>query len=144
MTVLRSTGTYAEIVEHNRAYCAQLYRSRLPFLILTLGVAGVFLVGSFFLLPWFTVNAILGPSNFLGLTIATNGVPIGGASNGTVSIASFDTFSFPLLWLLLAVGVAQIALAVYVLINKREFCLSQADQAARRACSSRCKPGFLS
>jgi tetratricopeptide (TPR) repeat protein len=31
-----------------------------------------------------------------------------------------------------------------IFINKREFCLSQTDQAARRACSSRCRPGFLS
>jgi hypothetical protein len=27
---------------------------------------------------------------------------------------------------------------------EREFCLSQTDQAAKRACSSRCRPGFLS
>lgn len=30
------------------------------------------------------------------------------------------------------------------IINKREFWISQTDQAARRACSSRCRPGFLS
>ncbi len=35
------------------------------------------------------------------------------------------------------------AVVMYSLFE-REFCLSQADQAARRACSSRCKPGFLS
>ncbi|HEU0003344.1 MAG TPA: PQQ-binding-like beta-propeller repeat protein [Ktedonobacteraceae bacterium] len=29
-------------------------------------------------------------------------------------------------------------------IGSREFCLSRTDQAARRACSSRCRPGFLS
>ena len=30
-----------------------------------------------------------------------------------------------------------------VVVCQREFCLSQTDQAARRACSSRCRPGFL-
>ena len=33
--------------------------------------------------------------------------------------------------------------AVLKSLTLREFCLSQADQAARRACSSRCRPGIL-
>ena len=33
---------------------------------------------------------------------------------------------------------------VLIIVEEREFCLRQVDQAARRASLSRCKPGFLS
>ena len=42
------------------------------------------------------------------------------------------------------VGIGAELALVNTYINEREFRVSQADQAARRACASRCKLGFLS
>lgn len=108
LTLLRSA---------NQAYSAALYAAGFPYTILTLAAAGVGLILAFSLLPWFSASVgnvsnpvLFPPSNpASSFDIATSGVTL---------FFPRDSFSFPLLWLLPLVGLAQIVLAALLLKDR--------------------------
>jgi hypothetical protein len=121
--------TYSEVIASNPAYSAKLYAKRLPYIILTLGVAGIGLILSFVLLPWFSIgganvrqiyNVLHISLDYTGFEIATREVRaliVTTQPDNTIK-AYIATAIFPLLWALLIVGIAQIILAVLLFINK--------------------------
>ncbi|GAC1565696.1 MAG: hypothetical protein NVS3B14_04280 [Ktedonobacteraceae bacterium] len=124
--------TYADVITANPSYSAKRYVARLPYAIIAPALGGLALILFFFFLPWFSTGEpatsvtsanLAGPVNVHAITIGTGASSLSITQNilksdGSGSINVSDSYSFPLIWGILVVGVAQVVLALLVLKDR--------------------------
>jgi hypothetical protein len=123
-------STYAEVISANPSYSAKRYAKRLPYAIVAPALSGVVLILLFFFAPWFStgVPATLtsaskfnGPKNVSATTLGTTSLNLTQnvvSNDGSTSSNVSDSYSFPLIWAILVVGLIQLVLALLVLKDK--------------------------
>jgi len=122
--------TYADVISANPSYSAKRYAARLPYVIFALAIAGLALILLFFFVPWFSTGepatsvvarSLKGPTNVSAITLGTTTlkfteVVLNNDGSGSRNVS--DSYSFPFIWGILAVGVVQVVLALLVLKDR--------------------------
>lgn len=123
-------ATYAEVINSNPSYSAKRYAKRLPIVILGPAIGGLALILFFFLLPWFSTGQpatlasavnLHGPVNVSAVTLGTSSVNYSQtvtSNDGSTTSTVSDSYSFPLIWAILVVGLIQVALALLLLKDR--------------------------
>lgn len=119
--------TYAEVISSNPSKSAERYAQRLPYLIIAPALGGLAIILFFFFLPWFSTGQpatlasavnLHGPVNIPAVTLGTSMLlfsELVTTNDGTASHVVSDTYSFPLIWAIPAVGLIQVGLALLLL-----------------------------
>ena len=122
--------TYAEVISSNPSYSAKRYAKRLPYVIIAPAIGGLVLILCFFFAPWFSsgepatsVNTakLASPTNVSALTLGTSSISfsevvIRNDNSGSTTVS--DSYSFPLIWAIPAVGLIQVVLALLLLKDR--------------------------
>lgn len=123
-------ATYAEVINSNPSHSAKRYAQRLPYVIFAPLIGGLALILLFFFLPWFSsgepatlasaVN-LHSPVNVSAVTLGTSSLHYSEVittndASGSHNVS--DSYSFPLIWAIPAVGLIQVALSLILLMTR--------------------------
>lgn len=123
-------ATYAEVISSNPSYSAKRYAQRLPYVIITIAIAGLAIILLFFFTPWFSTGEpatlasaakLHGPANVSALTLGTSSVSFSQtvtSNDGSTTSTVSDSYSFPLIWAIPVVGLIQVVLALLLLKDR--------------------------
>lgn len=123
-------ATYADVISSNPSYSAKRYAKRLPYVIIAPAIGGLALILFFFFTPWFStgepatlVSAVhlQNPTNVSAITLGTSTLhysEVVTTNDASGSHLVSDSYSFPLIWGILAMGLIQVVLALLLLKDR--------------------------